>query len=144
MKLLLYTFFVAVGIPFFTFSLDPKNPADACERFIHESDKKTCLAKVSSPDIDWYASSFCEQLGDDKVFLSCFDSIHKAQFDPKAIELCEKMAGTEDGPKMNCLQMVKNKTIGACEKKSTMAELEACLKNSSARLPAQKKNFFQK
>jgi hypothetical protein len=143
MKLVLYTFFVTVAIPFLTFSIDPKNPSDACERFIHEQDQKNCLKKVESKAIDWYASALCEKIDDDATFLSCFDFLSKAQFDPKAVSHCETVA-TEDQDKYKCLQVVGNKSLGNCGTKKDLTSLEVCMKAANGRLPADDKKFYQK
>jgi hypothetical protein len=144
MKLLLYTFFIAVAVPFFTFSMDAKNPKDACERFLNETEKKACEEKATSKDIDWYASSLCEKIDNDKLFLSCFDSIQRAHFDPKALEHCEAISADEDGSRMKCLELVKNKVLGDCSTKKDLTTLESCLKTTNARLPSSERKFFQK
>ncbi len=143
MKLLIYSFFMALAIPIFTYSLDPKNPIDSCDRFISASDKKHCLEKAGSSKVDWYASSLCQKIDDDKVFLSCFDAIETAQFDPKAVEACEAFSTQDDSLKLKCLEVVKNKTVGDCKTRKEFNSFETCMKTKSARLPASEKNFFQ-
>ena len=143
MRLLIYSFFVALAIPIFTYSLDPKNPTDSCERFISAADKKHCLEKAASPKVDWYASSLCQKIDDDKVFLSCFDAIDSAQFDPKAVEACEGFASQDDSLKLKCLELVKNRQMGDCKSRKEFNSFENCMKSKAARLPASEKNFFQ-
>ncbi len=143
MKLLIYSFFVALAIPFFTYSLDPKNPADSCDRFISEADKKHCVEKAASTKIDWYASSLCQKIDDDTVFLSCFDAIEKAQFDPKAVEACEGFSTQDDSLKLKCLEIVKNRPLGDCKTYKEFNGFEHCMKAKTARLPASEKSFFQ-
>lgn len=143
MKLLIYSFFMALAIPIFTYSLDPKNPIDSCDRFISATDKKHCLDKAGSPKVDWYASSLCQKIDDDKVFLSCFDTIEAAQFDPKAIEACEAFASQDDSLKLKCIELVKNRPIGDCKARKEFNSFEICMKSKAARLPASEKTFFQ-
>ena len=143
MRLLIYSFFVALAIPIFTYSLDPKNPTDSCERFISAADKKHCLEKAASPKVDWYASSLCQKIDDDKVFLRCFDAIDSAQFDPKAVEACEGFASQDDSLKLKCLELVKNRQMGDCKSRKEFNSFENCMKSKAARLPASEKNFFQ-
>ncbi len=143
MKLLIYSFFMALAIPIFTYSLDPKNPIDSCDRFISDSDKNHCLEKAGSPKVDWYASSLCQKIDDDKVFLSCFDAIEAAQFDPKAVEACETFASQDDSLKLKCLELVKNRPIGDCKTRKEFKSFESCMKSKSARLPASERTFFQ-
>jgi hypothetical protein len=144
MKLLIYSFFVALAIPFFTFSIGPKDPKDSCDRFINEADKKQCLQKATSTNMDWYASSLCEKIDDDKIFLSCFDAIEKAQFDPRGVEACESYAAQDDSLKLRCLNLVKNKPVGDCRHQHDIESFEKCLSSTSGRLPAAQKSFFQK
>lgn len=144
MKLLIYSFFVALAIPIFTYSLDPKNPTESCDRLINDQDKQHCLERASSKDVDWYASSLCQKVDDDKVFLSCFDTIAKGQFDPKAVEACEGFATQDDSLKLKCLELVKNRPVGACDHQKEFGAFEGCMKAKSARMPASEKSFFQK
>ena len=143
MKLLVYSFFVALAIPLFTYSLDPKNPTDSCDRFISAADKKHCLQKTASPKIDWYASSLCQQIDDDKVFFNCFDAIETAQFDPKAVEACEGFTSQDDSLKLKCLELVKNRPLGDCKSQKDFNKFENCMKMKTARLPASERSFFQ-
>ena len=144
MKLLIYSFFVALAIPIFTYSLDPKNPTESCDRFINDADKKHCLQKAASPQLDWYASSLCQKMDDDKIFLSCFDAIAKAQFDPKAVEACEGFGSQDDSLKLKCLELVKNRPIGHCNPHHEFPQFENCMTSKSDRVPASEKSFFQK
>lgn len=139
----MYSFFVALAVPLFTFSLDPKDPSEACERFITEKEKKNCLGKVNHTQVDWYATSFCEKIDDDPTFLKCLDSLQKAQFDPRAIATCESFLDLEDSAKLRCLQAIKNRPAGVCQSKKSLADFEQCL-GKNARQPANEKSFFQK
>ncbi len=143
MKLLIYSFFITLAIPVFTYSLDPKNPTDSCDRFISEIDKKKCLDKAISPKMDWYASSLCQKIDNDTLFLSCFDSIERAQFDPKAVEVCEAFSADDDDLKLKCLEVVKNRSLGDCKNRKEFINFANCMKNKAGRLPALEKSFFQ-
>jgi hypothetical protein len=98
-----------LAIPLLAFSLEPKNPNDACERFIHDHEKKACLAKTNTQYIDWYASALCESMRDDTYFFDCFKQIQKVQFEPKAMESCEELGGDNDDVKYKCLLSAKRK-----------------------------------
>jgi len=46
-------------IPLITLAIEPSNPQGFCERFIADSDIKTCQERTKKEEVDWYAATVC-------------------------------------------------------------------------------------
>lgn len=133
MKILLYSLFIFFGVPLVSFSLEPNNPVDICDRFLNEKKKSDCMKKVSS-DNDWYALNLCEKIQDDEKFMTCIETTYKAEFDPRLLGSCEQLSDSSDDNRLKCISLVKNRSWGTCKSGSDLSSLESCLKTT--RLPA--------
>ena len=145
LKVIIQSYFVIFSIPFITFALDPKDPETICERLLGEATKNKCKEIAKKKNLDWYAAAACNELDDDQIFMSCWEKIVDAQFNPEALDFCTRRSSDSDQDRFNCILGVRNKSIGveklkSCEKTASFSE---CLQKEMSRVPASQPEIYQ-
>ncbi len=140
LQLFLKTHLAFLLIPLITLAIEPTNPTGLCDRFLSEKDKAACVLKTSKAGLDWYASSACALLQDDKNFMGCLEEIKGASFNPEALELCAKPSDLADTARLSCIKKIRNKDytrsqIKKCSEAGEQLAIENCLYDNS-RSPA--------
>ena len=102
-NILLNSLLLVALIPLITLAIEPSNPQGFCERFIAESDIKTCQERTKKEEVDWYAATVCNLQKDDQAFWSCWDSIKGQAFNPAQLEHCGEGKDLNDGERQTCV-----------------------------------------
>ncbi len=99
-----------------SFALEAMKPASLCTRMIHNLGKKECEVKATKLKLDWYAATACNALNDDKFFLTCWQNIAGADFNPDALSRCVENPDDNDDAIYKCIISLKNNRVPASAK----------------------------
>ncbi len=139
--------YFALPAPMILKAEEINNPITYCGRYLTKRQQQICEKKIATLELDWYASSVCNSLTQDKDYEKCILNINKGIFQVDTVHLCAAMA--EDSQKMACLDSQKNKFISkkalaSCRDSASDQSKITCLSTKAQkRTPANDKDNSQ-
>ena len=104
MKLLLQSLLLIACVPFLSLALEPVHPESVCNRFIGETDIKSCETRAQKDNVDWYAVSLCNLQKEDSAFWACWDQVKDKKIKPQALKSCVGDENFSDEQRQSCLE----------------------------------------